>query len=164
MRIDPATNVNVQWVAERLRARDRAELTAVTYLSDSSELSGILARRYGYRRDALCASTDDGEPVAIGCAAQLRPNVLTLAFFATERFSEIAKPLTRFMKQKYFPPLVAAGVHRIECVSVEGYKLSHRWLKTLGLSQETEPLKGYGKAGEGFVSFSWVGDVRTPSA
>ena len=58
----------------------------------------------------------------------------------------------------------AAGVHRIQAVSLAGYDKTHQWLGTLGLQPETGPLKGYGRHGEDFIQFARLSDVRPPGA
>ena len=80
-----------------------------------------------------------------------RPNVVSLLFFATDQFPEIALPATRFIKRELFARLKKAGVHRIEAVSMVDHNDTHAWLQTLGLERETEPMIGYGKGGESFI-------------
>lgn len=159
MKIERATPIDLCYVARHMRETDFAEFSAVSTATNREELVDVLMGRYASRPETICASTKAG-PVAIGAALEVRPNVLALMFFATDEFPSIAYPLTRFIKQRLFPPLVAAGVHRIEAISIEGYTQAQRWLGVLGLKPETGPLRNYGKNGEAFVQFSWVKDVR----
>lgn len=155
MRLDVATADDIRAVARDMRDSDLAEFSAVLPVDDRDAVADTLSLRYGYRPDILCAQRD-GRRIAIGGALELRPNVLTLLFFATPDFGQIALPLTRFIKLGLFRRLVAAGVHRIEAVSMDGHTQAHRWIEALGLSRETGPLRGYGKRGEAFIQFAWV--------
>jgi hypothetical protein len=47
-------------------------------------------------------------------------------------------------------------VHRIECAIIDGYESAMDFVRLLGLRLEGE-MRGYGKRGESFFSFVWVG-------
>lgn len=141
-----------------MRESDYREFSALLPVQTRAELADALADRFA-GEDVLVAKSGD-VAVAIGRVLETRPNVLTLGFYATDRLPEIGKALTRFIKQRLLPPMVAAGVHRIECVSIEGHTAAHDWIRVLGLEQEGPPLRAYGKNRENFISFAWVADVR----
>lgn len=163
MKINQASYADVLTVAREMRDRDFDEFSAVSPADTREDLARLLAERYGGRDDVLCAGDDEG-PICIGGTIEARPNVLTLLFFATDRFPSIALPVTRFIRNNMLPRFFAAGVHRIEAVSLAGYDGAHQWLELLGLERETRPLLGYGKNGEAFVQFSKVIDVCSPGA
>ena len=158
MKIEPATIDDVRTVALAMRDRDYAEFSAVSFASGREQLAADLAARYGNRPDVMCGF-HQGEAACIGGTIEARPNVLTMLFFATERFGQIAFPVTRFIRNELFHRFKTAGVHRIEAVSLAGNAETHRWLRTLGLEQETDLMRGYGKAGEDFIQFAWCADV-----
>lgn len=160
MKIDRATPAEIRAVALAMRKRDLAEFSAVSRADTREELAVVLAERYAHRDDVLCVSTDDGTPVCIGATLELRPNVMSLLFFATDSFGAVAFPLTRFVRQNLFPRYEAIGVHRFEAVSMADHGPAHRWLRALGLQPETGPLLNYGKRGEAFIQFVKVCDVR----
>jgi hypothetical protein len=143
-----------------MRERDYKEFSAISFTTDRQQLADAMAERYGERNDVMVGCLDDYTPVCVGAAVMARPNVVTLLFFATEQFGEIALPVTRFIRKQFLPRLVHTGVHRIEAVSLAGYVETHAWLKTLGLDQETGDLRGYGKHGEVFRQFAWSRDDR----
>lgn len=155
MEIDRATSQDVQQVALRMRERDFEEFSAVAAVDTREELADLLAVRYGGRADVLCGSKG-GRPICIGGTIEGRPNVITLLFFATDEFPEIAVSITRFIRSELFPRYFAAGIHRIEAVSLARYGQIHKWLRTIGLEKETGPMLGYGKRGEAFIQFSKV--------
>lgn len=161
MRIDTATAKDVFDVAMHMRDSDYKEFDALCPTSSRGALAILLKERYS-GEDVIVARVDD-KPVAIGRLVEARPNVITLAFFATPKLKLIGKPLTRFIRQRLLEPIKAAGVHRIECVSMVGHTEAHRWIRALGLREEGQPMQGYGKNGEAFQAFSWVGRVHETS-
>lgn len=156
MRLDAPTWGDVRQVAELMRERDVAEFLAVSHTETKADLIEALVDRYGGAPDAICAY-DGHVPIAVGAMVRARPNVVTLAFFATDRFPEIALELTKFIRNRLFAQYRADGVHRIECISAESYEDAHRWIGLLGLEREAVMPK-YGKGGETYVQFAWVAD------
>ncbi len=163
MKIEPATAGHVQQVAAFMRAGDYDEFSAVSHAQDRQQLAEILARRYGDRHDVLVGLWN-GRPVCIGGFIMARPNVITLLFFATDEFRQIGLGITRFIRQNLFPKLERQGVHRFEAVSLATHSEAHKWLLLLGLTAETGPMLGYGRAGQAFIQFAKVRDVRSPGA
>lgn len=153
MRIDRATDEEIRAVALAMRGIDLEEFLAVSYATNRAELAGSLADRLGGRPDVLVFALD--EPIAIGATIEGRPSVITLLFYATERFQDIAIPLNRWITRELFPRLTGAGVHRLETIARHDNIQTHRWLRSLGLEPETGELRGYGKNGEAFIQFAW---------
>lgn len=160
-RFEPALDGHVAVVARGIRASDEREFLAASFAADKTDLIGQLIDRYGGHPEAI-AAVDDMGPVAIGAPVSLRPNVVTLLFFANDRFARNALSITRFITRNLFPKLREAGVHRIEAASIDGYAEAHRWIETLGLQHEAA-LRGFGRGGETFHQFAWVrDDLRAP--
>lgn len=154
MRVDITTPENVRHVAERMRESDYREFSALSHASSRQELTDVLVEAYGNHPGGVCAYLGD-EPIAVGAMVEGRPNVITLMFFATDDMHKIALPLTRFITKNLFEKYRAEGVHRIECVSIDGYEEAHRWIKTLGLHLEAV-FPSFGKNGEPCHQFSWI--------
>ena len=159
MKIEPAGFTDVVDVARNMRERDFAEFSAVSWQIDKESLAHDLGQRYGNRPDVMCGWWND-KPTCIGGVIIARPNVATLLFLATDDFGRIAFPVTKWIKKELFPRLQEAGIHRFEAVSLAANTESHSWLRVLGLTPETKPMKGYGRSGEAFIQFAWVPDVR----
>lgn len=157
MRIDGTTRESVLHVALNMRQSDVDEFLAMSHAHDRRVLAALLIDKYENHADGFCFSSDDGEPIGVGAMVYARPNVVTLMFFATEKFASIANPLAKFTKQRLFPQYRETGVHRIECVSMAGYTTMHRWIRLVGL-QEEAVMRGYGRNGETFHQFAWVKD------
>lgn len=166
MRTEIATAEAFEHVAWRMRAGDLREFLATSHAEDHAGLVADLKRRFGAgQRDdilALRAGRPD-EPVAIAGTPILRPNVASLMFFATDRFPEIGFEATRFIRQRLFPALRSAGIHRFEAVSIDGNDVAHDWLRVLGLHREAT-CPGFGKGGETFHWYAWVNDARAVAA
>lgn len=156
MVVDVAGFADVRAVAKNMRESDFREFRALMHVDTRDEMVSELTRRY-VGQDVIVAR-DGVTPIAIGRTLEARPNVITLAFFATDEFPRIGKPLTRFIRQRLFPSLRQAGVHRFECVSIVGHHEAHAWIQAIGLSEEA-PLIGYGKNKEDFIQFAWVSDA-----
>lgn len=150
--IEKATAEQIYDVALNMRVRDFDEFIATSQFDTREELASDLARRYGGRDDVLCVSVDD-EPICIGGAIQTWPGVFTLLLFATPEFRRIGLETTRFITRELFPGVEAAGGHRIQAVSLDGYSEVHAWLTALGLQREGT-LHRFGKNGEDYAQFA----------
>lgn len=148
---------HVRFVADRMRDKDAEEFLALSFAGNAAELADVMVHKYSANQQTFCFSDGD-EPVAVGAMVEARPNVITLMFFATDAFPKLALQIARFTRQRLFPKYRAAGVHRIECVSIDGYEAAHRWIEILGLKREGGPMRGFGKGGETFHQFAWVAD------
>lgn len=154
MQVEATTPENVRFVAERMRDSDFREFSAVSHARTRKQLADVMVDLYGDHPGGMCVYSG-GEPAAVGALIEGRPNVMTLMFFATEAMADIAIPLTRFIRNSVFPRYREDGVHRIECISIEGHDEAHRWIEILGLKREAV-FRGYGKHGEAFHQFAWV--------
>lgn len=155
-RIDHALDEDVRFVAANMRQDDVDEFLAVSTARDRNELAEVLLDRYGGHPAAI-VFRDGATPVGIGAGIEVRPNVITLMFFATDQFRAVAIDTARFVTRELFPRYRAAGVHRIEAVSIEGHTSAHRWIELVGLRREAI-LPGFGRGGETYHQFAWVRD------
>lgn len=153
-KIDTATEADLVYVAKHMRERDIEEFMAVSRVETPSDLADGIVRQYRGRSDVIVARIDD-EPVCIGLTIETRPNVITLGFFATEKFPAVALRVTKFVR-RLFDQYEDAGVHRFEAVSLDGYHEAHRWLGLLGLYPETGVMQNYGRNKEAFIQFSRI--------
>jgi hypothetical protein len=153
MKVIPADEDNIRYVAERMRDRDLAEFSAMSFFDDRQNAAERLVESYAGYPGLECVTLDDGTPVGVGGPIWLRPNVATMLFFATDDFDRIVVSLTRHSRQNVFGPAKALA-HRIECFSMAGYTQMQQWVELFGLRPEAR-LRRYGKRGEDFIIYAW---------
>lgn len=153
----PLTVDRIRFVLDRVRADDRREIEATMPVRPAETLPMQIARacRFG-----LVAAADDGEPVAVVAAAEVWPGVWQVGMFATDRWSCVAHPVTRWIRRALMPALLDAGAHRAHCYALADRPASEDWLRHLG-AQDEGFLRGFGRNGEDFVIYAWSkNDVR----
>ena len=152
--VEEGSNEALRAVVSAIRPQDVREFLALSWLDSRDELADSLIQRYADRDDTYCAF-DGNRAVAFGAMVEARPGVVSAGFFATEDFPHVALPVARFVRRRLFPTYREAGVHRIECLIIDGYEQAMQFVRLLGLRLEHE-IRGYGKRGETFYSFAWV--------
>jgi hypothetical protein len=152
--VEQGTDEALEQVVLNLRDDDVREFLAVGWCESRADLAADLIARYGGRDDTY-AAFDGDRAVAFGAMVEARPNVISAGFFATDGFPAVAIPVARFVKRRLFPNYQEAGVHRIECMIIDGYTSAMAFVQLLGLKPEFE-VRGFGKNGESFHSFAWV--------
>jgi len=153
--VEEGTNEALRDVVANLREDDVREFTAIPGSCDSREaLTADLIIRYADRNDTF-AAFDNAAAIAFGAMVRVGPDLISAGFFATEKFDRVALPVARFVKRQLLPAY-AEQLFRIECVVMARYEQAVRFVKMLGF-RETEKLDGFGKRGEDFVRFVWVG-------
>lgn len=157
--IGPLTFDAAYEVATRMRPEDAREIFACRWNDRLEDLA----------LDALsCAplaweASFGGEPVAAYGVAQMRPGVVGVWLYATEKWPKVALSVTRHAKKAIHPALIEAGIHRAECHSIEGHDVAHLWLtRALGMIKEAVH-PGFGRRAETFFTFAWTArNVQRP--
>jgi hypothetical protein len=148
--IRPASLRDLSWVAAFMRAADRREVFALS--PDDNPLA--LAARIDAMPGEKLAACLDGTPVAAFGAARSGPGVVEVWMFATPDWPRVAPAVTRAILRRLVPALVASGIHRAQCLSIEGHGDAHRWLERMGAVREgVHP--GRGRGGETFITYAW---------
>jgi hypothetical protein len=161
MRLVKLTLLDALYVCRNMRASDLREASATSHDGEPEALAMSMIQSWG--PFAFAALADDGTPVAVIGGTQQWPGVWTCWMLATDRFNEIGKVLTRWVKRAMIPQLIERGAHRIEAYSIDGHDTAHRWLRFCGAVQEAR-LRRYGRGGEDFLVFSVpvVSDAHVP--
>lgn len=146
----PLTVEAVGQVLYNLRAADRREIEATVHRFDSE----VLARATCACRLGFVAASNDWVPVAVLAAGELWPGVWQLGLFATPRWPEVGRAVTRFAKPWLVERLRALGAHRAQAFSIADHEDAHRWMLRLGAHCEAT-LAGWGRGGEDFKVFVW---------
>ena len=150
----PAQPEEVYDVAINMRERDFEEIDALRWSEGREELAQGLCNDLGSFQNVFVCGDDEG-PIVVVCYVPLRKGVWSLGLFATDRFQKVGAFLTKRIIRDIIPSLNRANAHRVECQSICGYDEIHKWLKFLGLKEENV-VRGLGKNGEDFKTFSWV--------
>jgi hypothetical protein len=155
----PLDHDAVAFVARHMRADDRAEIFATRCDDDAGVIADetMAFARFG------CVAWSGGitpEPAAVACAIPTWPGVWSVGMYATDRWPEVARATTRWIKGVLIPDLVAAGAHRAECRSLAAHVTAHRWLERLGAAREAT-LAAYGRNREDFFLYAWTHSTLT---
>lgn len=139
------------YVADHMRARDRAEIAASRGPFHRADFAAdMLAAEAGFE------AWHAGRPVAVVAIAHTRmPRVATVGMVATDDLPHCGLYVSRacgILLPRYS---FRSGMTRLECRSVAGYRPAHRWLEWLGFRHEAS-LPGMGWAGETFELYAWV--------
>lgn len=147
----PLEEVAVARVALAMRDWDRREIFATRWSYDPLRLA---AQVLHYSTAGLVAGPDPDHPVAVVSIVEAWPGTAQVAMFATPDWPWIARPLTRHLLRRLRPQLLAAGLHRAECRSLDGHREAQRWLRALGFVREAT-LPDYGSGRETFHLYAW---------
>lgn len=143
---------SVLYVARNMRESDRHEIFATRWTDDIDSLALEIIQSWG--PIAYTAFTRDGVPAAVFGATALWPGVWAAWMFATDRFLEVGKRVTRFALRGILPAMLEAGCHRIEARSAASHHEAHRWMRVLGAKRGPE-LRQFGRDKSDFVLFVW---------
>lgn len=137
-------------VARGMRDIDRREICALAATDDPVEATAHLAF---VPHIGASVHGRDGASIAVVGAMFLRPGVVSVFMFATDRWREVAIETTRFVRRILLPSLRDAGIHRLECHSLDDHFDAHNWLRYLGADREV-PEPDFGKNRENYVLFT----------
>lgn len=151
MRLGNLDLLSALYICRNMRAADKREASATRYTDDPDSLACEIITSWG--PGLWCAFADDHTPVALIGYTERWPGVWCCWMLATDRFPEVGKGLTRWVKRSMLPSLIERGAHRIEAYSIEGHDTAHRWLQFCGATREAR-LRRYGRNGEDFFAFS----------
>ena len=148
--ITQATWPDVLHVATHMRADDLAEVMATRWSDDPHDFAADCMRLPGVR---LVARTDDGEPVAVGGVANWIPGVGQAWLVGTEGVGLAGVEIAHACRKSIETLFETGTIHRIQAFSAATHKRAHRWLRFIGLREESR-LPMYGKNGEEFIIFA----------
>jgi len=140
------------YVCRNLRQADRDEIFATRWTDNPDELAAHAFQHWG--EFSYIAHGQDGMPIASIGAVPAWEGVWSAWMMATDRFPEIGKQLTRWVKRSMIPAIVASGCHRAEARSCSDHTSAHRWMESLGAKPESV-LRRYGREKQDFILFVW---------
>lgn len=143
-------------VVMHMREADRREVLALRQPYDFPQniaLEMSAPAPEGQSHLSYCAKSN-GMPVAVGGGYEYRPTMWLVYMMATDAWPEVALSVHRFVRTALFPAMWREGANRIECRSIEGHTVAHRWLERLGAVHETD-LIDCGPNRETFRLYAW---------
>jgi hypothetical protein len=142
----------IRSVLANLRQLDALEMAAAD--TDLARLPDVLARHKVF---AFCAFDYELGPIAVWGMVQTRPGVGAGFAFGTDQWGKVLLPMLHQIRRFVLPYLLQAGFHRVEAVSLASRDDVARFMDLIGAEPEAV-LRGYGTAGEDFISYRWLAD------
>lgn len=152
----PLRREALEFIVKNMRAASRHETFACRD-NDSEEklIEELLAIKSDYQW-----SFGLDEPIYAGGIYEDKPGHWVSWAVSTDRFPEIAIPLTKAIRRDILLPLLDRGFTVLETCGLGGYPDIARWMKFLGAKQYGT-AHGYGKNGEDVILYRWEpSDVR----
>jgi hypothetical protein len=106
---------------------------------------------------AFCAVDPDIGPLAVWGMTQRRSGVGAGFAFGTQDWGASLLPMLRQIREFVIPFLREAGYHRVEAAALARRDDVARFMRLIGAEPEAL-LRGYGSAGEDFISYRWLRD------
>ena len=146
-----ARYADVVYVARNMRACDAEEIWPITIVKTPETLAFGTVSGVGYK----FVVGSGGVPVATWGASPIRPGVVTVWMFATDRWPQVALTVTRHIRKELMPALIDAGYVRAECWSHANHHVAHKWLEILGAIREAT-VEDYGPNRVPYHCYSWT--------
>ena len=148
----PITLTAVEYLTLNMREIDAREIYGLRGHDDPLLLARevVIAATYGKAGIA----EHKGRPCGIMGVSPLWPGVWAVWAFGTEEWAKGVIEISRFGRRVIDPFLRERGAHRAQCESHIEHSDAHRWLGVMGATCEGV-LKGYGRDGADYLSFSW---------
>lgn len=150
--IKDADITELVFIARMMRRRDREEMAATRGARFDPDDLAIEAHRSEWKKVAY--GRHDLPVLALG-ARTLYPGVVTVWGFGTDRYREAIVEMTKYARAVIVPELLAAGMHRAQCLVHPNNRASQRWLGKLGFGAEAR-LRDMGTHREDLLLFAWV--------
>jgi len=154
MELTQPTLETLSYVMRNMREWDRREIFATQWSDDPDNLA---ARLIGLCEFSWIAGRD-GVPIAALGAYPVWPGCWSVWMMATDEIGKIGLSLTKHVRQRMMPSLLAGNFRRAQCHSMAGHEDAQNWLRALGAKEEGRCF-GYGKGGEDFLVFTWDRDA-----
>ena len=138
-------------IARNMRELDAEEIWPVTYAKTPENLALSTVAGVGLKYVARYGAV----PVATWGASEMRPKVVSVWMFATDRWPKVALSVTRHINRVVMPTLIEAGCVRAECWTHANHHVAHRWLELLGAVREAT-VEDYGQNRVPYHCYSWT--------
>lgn len=136
-----------------MRDLDRDEILPLTWSGAPEDIAMWAAHLGGLSNVALAET----RPVAAFGAYEIMPKFWNVWMFATDDWPLVAMKVTRTIIREWTPIIFESDAQRMDCWSMDGHDVAHRWLEVLGARREAS-LENYGATGKTFHCYSWTRD------
>jgi hypothetical protein len=148
--IEDATYPAVVYIARHMRLLDADEIYPHMWSPTPENLA------IGTCQSILkFVALKDGKPTATWGANERLPKVWNCWMYATDNWMEVALAVTRHIHKVVRPAVVNSGASRLDCWSMEGHDIAHRWLEMLGARREAS-LEDYSSERKTYYCYSWT--------
>lgn len=147
-------------VCRNMRATDAAEIFAMRPDMDAWSLyRDLAASQPAHLWFELARPSGGLLPVALFGVMATSPGVGLAHLMGTDDLGlDEGRQISTRIRERMIPSLIEAGLHRVEALSLSGYRWAHRFLQSAGARAEGPPRRALGKAGEDFQCFVWLRD------
>jgi hypothetical protein len=159
LRLAPPDLASLQHICRNLRERDRLEIEASETDPDPDLTASRLISAWRYCGVIGQVVSRDDEPIAVLTILEITPRAVGCGMIATDRWGEVAKAYSRYVKRTIIPKVIAQGFRRFEARAWEHHYDSRRWLQWLGAHEECR-IPQWGKNGETFIQYGLIADVH----
>lgn len=143
---------HIRAVLDDLRMDDMLEMSACEINFDKLPDTIMRHKVFAF---AACEYPDG--PAAVWGMLKRRNGVGAGFAFGTDRWSMAVMPMLRHIRRFVLPYLVQTGYHRVEAAALARRLDVARFMALIGAEPEGV-LRGYGTAGEDFISYRWLAD------
>lgn len=140
------------YVAVFMRDSDRDEIMSNRWDDDPYSFAAEVMRTPGVK---VACIDDNGIPVAMGGISSHVPGVGQAWLVGTDAIKPFNQEISEKCKELMAGLLRDGSIHRVQVFSAASHTKAHRWIKALGLTEESR-MKCYGKSKEEFLTFSVV--------
>lgn len=162
---EPFDDLTVLHVCRHMRRVDAEEVFAMRFDTDAFGLYRDMAAMGGrHLWFEVVRPADSLIPIALFGVLGTSPGCGLAHMIATDdlRSSDAAQIAAR-VHSHLRPAMLAAGLHRIEALSLSTHRWAHRFLRAAGARIEGAPRRCLGRAREDFLTFVWLADELDPA-
>jgi hypothetical protein len=153
----PVTPAAITYIAANMRQSDRDELNAMLPLASEMEAAWFSLHSPGV---SYVCWVDDNPVFAFGVAIDFKsPHRGGAWGFGTDDTPKAIRQITKFIRRKFIPELIEAGVKRVEVRVLDQHTSSLQWISTALKARYETPLYQAGFDGETFIQYSWTRDL-----
>jgi hypothetical protein len=148
---DAIAERDLLYILDNLRERDRKEMAAT---GDVYRLGMIIRPLWDMAKFKSLFMDRRGNPAAFIMMHEVTPVSLSASLLATDRWLDVARPLTLWGLRFFKPQALEMGYRRCECRTLAGHVDAIWFLERMGFLWEAR-IEDFGRNGEVFEQYAW---------